>query len=66
MDCILCLATFLKIIVSPAGECIAIQADGKIYPCTIENKIDTGCWDSKLEGQLCTASFIELEGDYGI
>lgn len=56
--CTLCLLT-IRIFMTPDGECLRIEANNNIYPCTDEVKVDTGCWDEDGNTQLCIASWIE-------
>lgn len=56
--CTLCLLA-IRIFVTPDGECLRIETNDNIYPCTEEVKVDTGCWDEDGNTQLCGASWIE-------
>ncbi|MBQ1265437.1 MAG: hypothetical protein IIY06_01535 [Proteobacteria bacterium] len=56
--CTLCLLA-IRIFVTPDGECLRIETNDSIYPCTEEVKVDTGCWAEDGNTQLCGASWIE-------
>lgn len=56
--CILCLLS-IRIFVTPDGDCLRVETDNAVYPCTEEIKRDTGCWDEDEHTQLCGASWIE-------
>lgn len=58
--CTLCLLT-IHIYETRDGECLRIESKDRVYPCTDEVKVDTGCWDENGETQLCGASWVVEE-----
>lgn len=59
--CTLCLLN-IQIFVTPGGECVEIRTDdGSSFPCTDYIKQDTGCFDEEGNGQLCGASWEQIE-----
>lgn len=62
--CTLCLLT-IRIFITSDGECLRIETNNNVYPCTDEVKVDTGCWNEDGETLLCGASWI-TKGDYEI
>ena len=58
--CILCLMS-IRIFVATNGDCLRVETDNAVYPCTEEIKRDTGCWDEHGKTQLCGAIWIENE-----
>lgn len=57
--CFLCLLN-IQIFINADGECLDVVADGIHYPCTESVKIDTVCWDSDGDTQLCSAQWIQI------
>lgn len=58
--CTLCLLN-LRIFITPEGECLRVETDDNEYPCTREIKQDTGCFDDNDDGQLCNATWIQID-----
>lgn len=60
--CLLCTVN-LWIVVDSEGKCIQIRDEQSTYPCTPFVMMDTGCWDSEGNTELCNASWEQISID---